>query len=1428
MNPLVPRTVSLVSPHDDPRFGRDGLSLADFSSDHGYVLLGEPGMGKTEAFEEECRRVEAPDPITAHKFTRGGSDDHVDCRGKPVFIDGLDEMRTGAGDPRTPLHQVVARLEALGNPPFRLSCRTGSWLEPGDQRELSSLTGAGPIRVLRLNPLSREDVRRIVSRRTDDAGEFIFEAFEHGLDPFLWNPQLLSVLLNAVEAAGWPDSPRAAFESACRELSKERNPEHRNARHGRVQPSRDAVLLAAGQLSALLLLTGKEGWTATDTDDPDILSLRDVEGDVNGGEREALLAALDSILFSGAAARQTPVHRLVAEFLGAAYLDRRIRAPHGPGARRVLSLLLGHDGIPLPDLRGLSAWLAALNADARTILIRADPIAVAFGGDAKDFTVGERRELFTQLENSPSLPREWPSAVALGALAGSRDRSPLWELISSPVRKDARQMLVARLLAGFTRRLGATTVGRGPTPTADDDLERRALLRIVYDDTWYDYVRCRAIEALGRLFADRPDRCSALCGILSDIEAGRLPDEDNELLGTLLDHMYPRDIPPTEIWDRLATRPRLPGATSYSSFWDTLLDRSDPEQIRQLLDSLCDRARTVIPALADEGFGNIVLELLARGLELFGDGARDAELYRWFGLVDAAPSRPGLIPAYCNGTVTVGLFSDPSDPIYAWLRSHPSAQLELVVRGVAERESEIGRKALDASVGRKFMGEEVPAGFRQWCLVRAAELADTRPKIAEELAWWAIRVRGGWGPPLPDNEVALAVRNIPTLREWNTERLRAKARWERTDAKRRERTAPILSRVRERRREYVAHVRGHAAGLAEGRCPPALMHELAQAYLEGRAEDAAAEGPIAGLRSRLDGDKALVDATLAGFHRLLDRDDLPDLAEIAQLHQAKRISYFALPFLAGLAEEERAAGDPLELLGEKGLRRALGYYFVSGLHTLRFEAWDRSEREQARRHPGWYRRALGSNPTAVADAMVVVHRARVRAKEGPDRHLHEMGRDAAYARVAPIAVKRMFGVFPSRCTEPQVETLRLVLWAALDPRNMAPAELADLVRKRLGRRGMDVAQRVQWMCAGLFVARANRLPELIDYLAQGSDAHVHHLVDFFVSFDHKLRGALSLDDWEAEELAPLLRALGGRLRRYEPPDGVGMLGDEQLARFRAEPLIRRLIDSLAGRADDEAAAALESLASDPGLKEWTAELSRARDAQAERLRAAKHETPGLAAIQESLRGGRPVSAADLAALVLDAVEQLAARIRDDSTTDWRQYWHLDLKSRRPLRPQHEDDCRNALLSDLQLTLGPYGVDAQKEGQYADDKRADIRVALGSHLAIPIEIKKNLHRDVWRAVDEQLATMYTRAPESRGYGIYLVFWFGPDHMKVVPPSGRLPRTPAELRERLEEQLAPAQQAKISITVIDVSPSGRYAASRLARNHVVRDGVEESPS
>ena len=147
---------------------------------------------------------------------------------------------------------------------------------------------------------------------------------------------------------------------------------------------------------------------------------------------------------------------------------------------------------------------------------------------------------------------------------------------------------------------------------------------------------------------------------------------------------------------------------------------------------------------------------------------------------------------------------------------------------------------------------------------------------------------------------------------------------------------------------------------------------------------------------------------------------------------------------------------------------------------------------------------------------------------------------------------------------------------------------------------------------------------------------------------------------------------------------------------------------------------------------------------------------------------------------MDRLNEISVRIRNGNTDDWKQYWNEDSRGR-PTAPKHEESCRDAILSDLQLYL-PNGINAAlPEGHYADDKRSDMRIAyLDFH--VPVEIKKNSHPGLWSAIRSQLIDSYVREPSTDGYGIYLVFWFGKDCTQPSP-VGKLPASPQELQVQI---------------------------------------------
>lgn len=85
--------------------------LKEWENKAAVVLLGPPGSGKSELFEQEAKRqggfyVTVRDSLTF--------DNQPERDEKTLFIDGLDETRAGKLDGRTPLDSIRAKLDRMG------------------------------------------------------------------------------------------------------------------------------------------------------------------------------------------------------------------------------------------------------------------------------------------------------------------------------------------------------------------------------------------------------------------------------------------------------------------------------------------------------------------------------------------------------------------------------------------------------------------------------------------------------------------------------------------------------------------------------------------------------------------------------------------------------------------------------------------------------------------------------------------------------------------------------------------------------------------------------------------------------------------------------------------------------------------------------------------------------------------------------------------------------------------------------------------------------------------------------------------------------------------------------------------------------------------------------------------------------------------
>ena len=95
MSIIVPRTCTEIREENgEQRQNAASQPLEAFRDAPAYVLLGDPGAGKTTAFEVECEKLgENACLVTARDFLTFDPQSHPEWRDKTLFIDGLDEVR---------------------------------------------------------------------------------------------------------------------------------------------------------------------------------------------------------------------------------------------------------------------------------------------------------------------------------------------------------------------------------------------------------------------------------------------------------------------------------------------------------------------------------------------------------------------------------------------------------------------------------------------------------------------------------------------------------------------------------------------------------------------------------------------------------------------------------------------------------------------------------------------------------------------------------------------------------------------------------------------------------------------------------------------------------------------------------------------------------------------------------------------------------------------------------------------------------------------------------------------------------------------------------------------------------------------------------------------------------------------------------------
>lgn len=1186
----VPRHATRSNAQDSRR---ETQLLADWGALDAYVLLGDPGAGKSWAFEDECQNV-AGVLLSARDVVAGITP--ADLAGRTVFIDGLDEVRAGATDGRGPFDAIRKWLHERGSPRFRLSCREADWRGSNDTDRLALVAPGRQVAELHLDPLGDADIAAILSGQPDkvpDAPAFLRQARQAGLTELLRNPLLLDLTIETAVGGSLPRTRTGIYEAACRQLAHEHNAEH-------PVDHVDRLLRHAGKLCALLLLSGKRGIALHGAPLPDAVSLSDLPEP--WGEAGP---AAKSKVFTANGGAQVPRHRSIAEFLGGRALADCIN--QGLPVGRVLALMQGIDGFPVEPIRGLWAWLAVHHVPSRERLITTDPLGFVLNGDAASLSADERLQVLHALrdvaEKDPWFRNATWVSHPFGPLA-TADMAPVYEALLRDPRRDRGHGSFIDCVFDALRH-GERMPSLAPVLEGwIEDGNARSDLRLGAYEAWKQCAGFSAPKALGWLQA---------------IKEGPMPDSDDGLRGALLTDLYPTHLPPARVFDHWERPKQHDLVGSYWAFWEhTLWEQTPRDGFADLATAWLQRQSSIRTSdLRDYDAATLPSQLLAASLEHAGDQIADTTLYDWLGL--------------CLDEYGLSRLEDQKHSVRAWLAARPHRMKAVMAIGLSKTTPNARGQWSFWKAESRLHGASRPRDWLFWLLdqasaARTPELAefcflpsahaaiDPRPDLdnpsMEHVEAWVKAYKSRW----PDAERWLEKAWSTDLDDWRGDEAR----------RQRQARAQQLESEEQRRRSLQPHV----PSLLDGTAPPGLLYQLAAAHEHGFS-DLRGETPLERVRNYLVSDEATAQAVIAALSHVLDRSDLPTVEEAIAL-EAKGKQHYIRPaaLLAARLIHEHDVHAPLTW-PQALVERLVAYYLTDG--TGKMPDWYRL---LAHRRPGWV------TPVLVQYARQKFKRKGIQVITG----LWELGRETDHAELARLAVPQLLEAFPSRASEAARNTLNRSLLPALS--SLDPNQAADLVRMKLSQHGMDPAQRICWLVANL-PYRADAAQELAELVGRNERRAVI-LGAALYEQDALTRVVQRLPPGAIRHLIEVLAPITAQ-------DVWRRSGIVTVANHRGDT-VRALLSTLSSNPAPAAREALLALEQAQGMRAWKDTLQYSLRTQAAAAREASFQVPDPAAVAHTLDNAAPANPADLGALVMQHLRDLQAEWRGVNTFALKLFW----------------------------------------------------------------------------------------------------------------------------------------------------------------------------
>ena len=455
-----------------------------------------------------------------------------------IFLDSLDEclihVRTVARllinefakYPRSRLH-------------LRIACRTAEWPRLLS-KELARLWGEQNFAEYELAPLTRQNVYDAAVAEGRNADVLLREIDRLGIAPLAMKPLTLIFLLRS--GGSVPQTQEELYHQGCLRLCSYENL-GRLATGNRAGLDNESRLAIAERIAAITMFAkrsaifiGSDDSTATSEDITITALARGVEqasGHAIEVTPQIIREVLQTSLFTGRAGeRMGWAHWTFAEFLAARYIVRNQLS-----AEQIGDLVM-HPDTPdkvVPQLHETAAWLASMDQDFMTRIMRTDPQVL----------------LASTIMSTDAATREKLTSAILdrfekrGAAERDPNFSPRYDVLKHPnLAGQLRPILVEKKFNRELRRVALDIVEACEVAELYDDLVTIALDKA---EEWY--IRHLAAFILSRLGGESHKK--ALLPLLDTTED---EDPEDELRGDALLALWPGHISAARVFAELSKK----------------------------------------------------------------------------------------------------------------------------------------------------------------------------------------------------------------------------------------------------------------------------------------------------------------------------------------------------------------------------------------------------------------------------------------------------------------------------------------------------------------------------------------------------------------------------------------------------------------------------------------------------------------------------------------------------------------------------------------------------------------------------------------------------------------------------------------------------------------------------------------------------------